>query len=105
MRTLLIAVLVALASIHVFAQSATELLEQARAAEARGDGKAAVKAYIGASRTGSAYAARRLAQIYGRGEIGVPRDDAESMKWAYYAQRIGAEQQEGGWGCPPMCPK
>ena len=103
MRTLFAALVIALGCVHASAQSPKEFLEQGRAAEARGDGKAAVKAYIGASRTGSADAARRLAQIYGRGELGVERNDAESMKWASFARRIG--DQEGGWGCPPKCPK
>lgn len=86
------------------AKKAEQLLADGTAAEARGDGQAAVKAYMGAARNGSAQAARRLSRIYEKGELGVRSDDVESLKWANFARTLG-EKSEGGWGCPPNCAK
>ena len=57
--------------------------------EEKGDGKAAVKAYIGAARGGSCEAAKRLGDIFDKGLIGVSRDYAESLKWYNFARTLG----------------
>lgn len=98
-------VIVALLAMQAWAQDgskAQQLLADGAAAEARGDGAAAVKAYVAAARSGNAQAARRLSRIYEKGELGVRRDYVESLKWANFARMLG-EKSDGGWGCPPKC--
>jgi serine/threonine protein kinase len=57
--------------------------------EEKGDGKAAVKAYIGAARGGSCEAAKRLGDIFDKGLVGISRDYAESLKWYNFARTLG----------------
>jgi serine/threonine-protein kinase len=57
--------------------------------EEKGEGKAAVKAYITAARGGSCEAAKRLGDIFDKGLIGVSRDYAESLKWYNFARTLG----------------
>src|SRR4051812_26994276 len=57
--------------------------------EEKGEGKAAVKAYITAARGGSCEAAKRLGDIFDKGLIGISRDYAESLKWYNFARTLG----------------
>src|SRR3954469_1384143 len=61
----------------------------AAAYEEKGEGKAAVKAYITAARGGSCEAAKRLGDIFDKGLIGISRDYAESLKWYNFARTLG----------------
>lgn len=106
MRRWIVSIAAAVLTAQAWAQDAKkaeQLFAEGQAAEARGDGKAAVKAYIGAARSGSAAAAHRLSEIYDKGAPGVKADHAESQKWLYYGR--SKEEQKGGWGCPPRCAK
>ena len=103
MRALLIAAAIATGAAMAQEKVNVEaLLKQAEQAEAQGDGRAAVKAYIGAARGGSAQAAWRLGEIYDKGLLGISRDYAESFKWFNHARTLGIKR-DGGWGCPPKC--
>jgi TPR repeat protein len=95
MRTLIL-VFALFATGWCFAQGNADALtsEQRMFAEAlmlerQSRGPDAVKAYIRAARAGSGKAARRLAEIYEQGIPGVPRDHAESLKWANAARVLG----------------
>ncbi len=57
--------------------------------EEKGEGKAAVKAYVTAARGGSCEAAKRLGDIFDKGLIGISRDYAESLKWYNFARTLG----------------
>jgi len=63
--------------------------QTAAAYEEKGEGKAAVKAYITAARGGSCEAAKRLGDIFDKGLIGISRDYAESLKWYNFARTLG----------------
>ena len=72
--------------------------------EREGNNKEAVQTYVLAARYGSALAARRLSVAYANGHLSLERDMAESQKWDRAANLL-RERTEGGWGCPPKCPK
>ncbi|HUQ75212.1 MAG TPA: protein kinase, partial [Burkholderiales bacterium] len=63
--------------------------QNAAALEGEGKGKEAVKAYITAARGGSCEAAKRLGDIFDKGQIGQSRDYAESLKWYNFARTLG----------------
>ena len=70
-------------------QGGTNFLQVAQSFEGEGKGKEAVKAYTSAARGGSCEAAKRLGEIYDKGQIGVSRDYAESLKWYNFARALG----------------
>jgi hypothetical protein len=70
---------------------ASELYEQAAKLEQAGREREAVTAYKRAAREGSGKAARRLSEIYDKGLGDVPRDYAESLKWANAARTLGED--------------
>ncbi len=72
-------------------QSASSLLADARGLEAQGQMKAAVKLYKQSVAAGSGEAAKRLSNIYGKGEGGIARDYAESIKWTEEARKRGID--------------
>jgi TPR repeat protein len=72
---------------------AARIYAEAIAAEQQGNGREAVKLYVRAARAGSGKAALRLAEIYDKGLLGVPRDYAESLKWYNLARTRGEDIQ------------
>jgi hypothetical protein len=69
--------------------SGRSLYEQGSSTERDGNMKEAVNLYVQAARAGEAQAARRLAEIYGKGIGGIARDYAESLKWDNAARILG----------------
>ena len=70
------------------------MLAQARAAEQSGNMSAAVNAYRQAANAGSGPAARRLYEIYTKGEGSVGRDGAEANTWRNKAVQLGENLPE-----------
>jgi TPR repeat protein len=104
MRTLIAALAIALLGSGAWAvdpQAAEVKRLEAAALEARGDGPAAVEAYVTAARFGSAAAARRLGEAHDKGQLGIKRDYGEAVKWFNAARVLEGEKLEGGFGRTP----
>jgi serine/threonine-protein kinase len=72
-------------------KSASVLLAEARSLDSQGKIKEAVKLYKQAVNAGSGEAAKRLGNIYGKGEGGVARDYAEQIRWNEAARQRGVD--------------
>ena len=69
--------------------SAPELFQQARSLEGEGKVAEAVRAYRKAAQSGSGPAAKRLGEIYDKGQGDIGRDYQESLRWYEVARRAG----------------
>lgn len=69
--------------------SPSALRAEAAALEGQGKMRDAVKMYKQAANAGDGEAAKRLGNIYGKGEGGIARDYAESVKWNDVARKRG----------------
>ncbi len=73
----------------VATREARELMQDGKAAEARGDIRAAVRLYVRATRGGSGEAAKLLGDIFANGKGDVAKDYAESLKYYAIAEKAG----------------
>jgi serine/threonine-protein kinase len=75
------------------------LLAQAQDAERSGNMGQAVSAYRRAAAAGSGVAARRLGELYTRGESGVERDMQQATFWNNRARSLGEQVQQSAGPC------
>ncbi len=72
-------------------KSASVLLAEARSLDSQGKTREAVRLYKQAAAAGSGEAAKRLGNIYGKGEGAVGRDYGEQLRWNNKARELGVE--------------
>jgi eukaryotic-like serine/threonine-protein kinase len=72
-------------------KSVSVLLAEARALDSQGKTREAVRLYKQAAAAGSGEAAKRLGNIYGKGEGSVGRDYGEQLRWNSKARELGVE--------------
>ncbi|WP_338846139.1 protein kinase [Massilia sp. W12] len=75
--------------------SASQMRAEAQALEGQGKMREAVRMYKNAANAGDGEAAKRLHNIYGKGEGGIARDYAESVKWGDVARKRGIDIPKG----------
>lgn len=75
--------------------SPAALRAEASALEGQGKMREAVKLYKQAALAGDGEAAKRLGNIYGKGEGGIARDYAESVRWNDIARKRGIDVPKG----------
>lgn len=75
--------------------SASAMRAEAASLESQGKMREAVKMYKQAANAGDGEAAKRLGNIYGKGEGGIARDYAESVKWNDIARKRGIDIPKG----------
>ncbi len=75
--------------------SASQMRAEAASLESQGKMREAVRMYKNAANAGDGEAAKRLHNIYGKGEGGIPRDYAESVKWGDIARKRGIDIPKG----------
>ncbi len=72
-------------------KSASVLLAEARSLDSQGKTREAVRLYKQAAAAGSGEAAKRLGNIFGKGEGAIGRDYGEQLRWNNKARELGVE--------------